>query len=444
MSKKCISCGAELAEDAAFCPYCETAQEEKRPAGMPRVRRKKGLRWAAAILAAAAVVTGGILWRSAGRTAQTEPDPETKQPGADTEANAVSVGQTTPWEGGAEVVYTDEAGQSYDLFLCFDTPRITERLPQEESVFAYSEGDPINKPSQLAVYDPETDEDLSERFFALVESCSVEAIPAEDGRKMELTEPEKNPNFQLAARMSFIQAKGGDGTNEICWTIRMKNGDEIILRQSFTCKALQQVSLFWYDAPMRTVEELQTYLDQLKTEYDEYTVIDLYLPASVYEGGVTIEDMRINLHGRQEENAQTTFTDTVTISSFYHFTTVENICFEGKGGIGLRAVTYTAADSCVFRGWDVGMLADEGGWAAPLNCSFSENGVGLRFDSKHTRGDEGNLWNNEFADNETAAEFIHIPGDMGISMKDCRFRNNGADVVNQTAAVIDTSEAIFE
>ena len=59
MSKKCISCGAELAEDAAFCPYCETAQEEKRPAGMPRVRRKKGLRWAAAILAAA-VVTGGI------------------------------------------------------------------------------------------------------------------------------------------------------------------------------------------------------------------------------------------------------------------------------------------------------------------------------------------------------------------------------------------------
>ena len=229
MSKKCISCGAELAEDAAFCPYCETAQEEKRPAGMPRVRRKKGLRWAAAILAAAAVVTGGILWRSAGRTAQTEPDPETKQPGADTEANAVSVGQTTPWEGGAEVVYTDEAGQSYDLFLCFDTPRITERLPQEESVFAYNEGDPINKPSQLAVYDPETDEDLSERFFALVESCSAEAIPAEDGRKMELTEPEKNPNFQLAARMSFIQAKGGDGANEICWTIRMKNGDELDL-----------------------------------------------------------------------------------------------------------------------------------------------------------------------------------------------------------------------
>ena len=56
MSKKCISCGAELAEDAAFCPYCETAQEEKRPAGMPRVRRKKGLRWAAAILGLFAAV----------------------------------------------------------------------------------------------------------------------------------------------------------------------------------------------------------------------------------------------------------------------------------------------------------------------------------------------------------------------------------------------------
>lgn len=443
MSKKCISCGAELAEDAAFCPYCETAQEEKRPAGMPRVQRKKGLRWAAAILAAA-VVTGGILWRSAGRTAQTEPDPETKQPGADTEANAVSVGQTTPWEGGAEVVYTDEAGQSYDLFLCFDTPRIAERLPQEETTIVYDEGEPVNKPSQLTVYDPETDEDLSERFFALVESCSVETAAAEGSRKMEPTEPEKNPNFQLAARMSFIQAKGGDGTNEICWTIRMKNGDVITLRQNFTCKALQHVSLFWYDAPMRTLEELQTYLDQLKTEYGEDAVIDLYLPASVYEGGVTIEGMRINLHGRQEENIQTTFTDTVTIDNFYHFTTVENICFEGQGGIGLRAVTYVEAKSCAFRGWDVGMLADEGGWAAPLNCSFSENGVGLRFDSKHTRGDEGNLWNNEFADNETAAEFIHIPGDFGISMKGCRFRNNGADVNNQTAAVIDTSEAIFE
>ncbi len=443
MSKKCISCGAELAEDAAFCPYCETAQEEKRPAGMRRVRRKKGLRWAAAILAAA-VVTGGILWRSAGRTAQTEPDPETKQPGADTEANAVSVGQTTPWEGGAEVVYTDEAGQSYDLFLCFDTPRIAERLPQEETTIVYDEGEPVNKPSQLTVYDPETDEDLSERFFALVESCSVETAAAEGSRKMEPTEPEKNPNFQLAARMSFIQAKGGDGTNEICWTIRMKNGDVITLRQNFTCKALQHVSLFWYDAPMRTLEELQTYLDQLKTEYGEDAVIDLYLPASVYEGGVTIEGMRINLHGRQEENIQTTFTDTVTIDNFYHFTTVENICFEGQGGIGLRAVTYVEAKSCAFRGWDVGMLADEGGWAAPMDCSFSENSVGLRFDSKHTRGDEGNLWNNEFADNETAAEFIHIPGDFGISMKGCRFRNSGTDVNNQTAAVIDTSEAIFE
>lgn len=46
--KRCPHCGALLVENASFCPYCESVLIEKRPAEMPKPKRRR--RITAAIL----------------------------------------------------------------------------------------------------------------------------------------------------------------------------------------------------------------------------------------------------------------------------------------------------------------------------------------------------------------------------------------------------------
>lgn len=39
--KHCPHCGALLVENASFCPYCESVLIEKRPAEMPKPKRRR-------------------------------------------------------------------------------------------------------------------------------------------------------------------------------------------------------------------------------------------------------------------------------------------------------------------------------------------------------------------------------------------------------------------
>lgn len=41
MGKTCINCGAELPEEASFCPHCAQSQIEKTKTAPPRLWRKK-------------------------------------------------------------------------------------------------------------------------------------------------------------------------------------------------------------------------------------------------------------------------------------------------------------------------------------------------------------------------------------------------------------------
>ena len=56
---KCVNCGRELPEGAAFCPYCETVQVPKLEveAPKPRGRRARALALAAAAAAMHAPMT---------------------------------------------------------------------------------------------------------------------------------------------------------------------------------------------------------------------------------------------------------------------------------------------------------------------------------------------------------------------------------------------------
>ena len=56
MSKQCRNCGADLPEDASFCPRCAQSQIERREVKPPRLWRKKVLITAGCALVLAAVV----------------------------------------------------------------------------------------------------------------------------------------------------------------------------------------------------------------------------------------------------------------------------------------------------------------------------------------------------------------------------------------------------
>lgn len=54
--KRCPHCDAMLVENASFCPYCESVLIEKRPAEMPKPKRRRRIT-AALLLAVILVVT---------------------------------------------------------------------------------------------------------------------------------------------------------------------------------------------------------------------------------------------------------------------------------------------------------------------------------------------------------------------------------------------------
>ena len=50
MSKKCINCGAELPDEATFCPKCETVQTPKKRVDLPDLKRYKKMRLTVSVL----------------------------------------------------------------------------------------------------------------------------------------------------------------------------------------------------------------------------------------------------------------------------------------------------------------------------------------------------------------------------------------------------------
>ncbi len=81
MHKQCRNCGAELPEDASFCPHCTQSQIERSEVKPPRLWRKKAFLAVSCVLIAAMVIL------------------------ACTYANRAKT-----YEGGANVVYTDKDG----------------------------------------------------------------------------------------------------------------------------------------------------------------------------------------------------------------------------------------------------------------------------------------------------------------------------------------------
>ena len=231
MSKKCIKCGHALPDDASFCPHCTAVQTEKQEIKTPR-------RWKRATLTVLGILIFiGII------------------------GVAVSMyHRPKVYEGGAQIDYVDK-DKTYKVLLTFSEGDGVTGHAQGERTDTLAEGQDSALPCQLYVLNQDTGKLAWEEFSKEVESCRVDTKPADGSRKMEYIEPMYNESFPDAAYTSDIYFTSESGTNDIVWTVKMKNGDTISLSTRLTIEKLPAVTYHAEDTPMETTEELQELLD---------------------------------------------------------------------------------------------------------------------------------------------------------------------------------------
>ena len=262
MSKKCVHCGAELPDEAAFCPHCAQSQIEKVEIKPPRRWRKKALIALACTLLGAFVLVAVLLYH-----------------------------RPVTLEGGARVVYTDKDGE-YELIIGSDSGSLANRAPEEYRSISLSADDASCLPALLGVFQDGELADV-EHFFAKVESCTLEAFPNENGA-LQISPPIYSDVFAPSARECDVFFTGTSGTNQLVWTLKMKNGDTIRLSETFVVNTLVHQVFTPEDAPMETIEELKALLNRIDGEVSADTIVDIYLPAVTYEGGLTMTSRAVN------------------------------------------------------------------------------------------------------------------------------------------------------
>ena len=416
MEKQCWNCGAALPEAAAFCPHCAKSQVERRAVRPPR-RWRKGLLAALAVLALAAA---GLAW------ALHKPAPPQR------------------YEGEAELAYPAD-GHTYQLLLTFAITEGVARQPQALASAVVADGESYAFPSQLHVYEAGNDADVTEAFLQLVEDYTLETIPEAGAKAMWFSPPGRQESFPYAALMADIHYDNACGTNRVRWTLQMKNGDTVVMEHAVRAEPQPQVSYYYEEVDMETVEALQALLDEIAQEVDPQTSVSLYLPPVTYQGGITMRDRSYALHGSTDGENQTTFTGTVYVETWQpQIAELTDLCFSGQGGIGLSASDGVMLLGCTFTGWETAALARDGAWISAQECTFSGNGTGLHFESNRSGFSASGYFNNRFEDNETAIRILALRGTEVLDFTGSVFTGNGVDLDNPADHPVDLSGATQE
>lgn len=413
MSKKCSYCGAELPEKASFCPHCAQSQIEKAEVKPPRLWRKKAFLAVSCVLIAAMVIL------------------------ACTYANRAKT-----YEGGANVVYTDKDG-AYELLVTFHPDDIANNRPVRTKTVSLSTNEFSSMTAMLGVYHNGELTD-TEAFFEKVESCTLEASPNEEGA-LTLSEPAYNTNFLPAARESDIIYSGESGTNQLLWTLHMKNGDTIRLKQTFEVIPLVHQVYTPEDTDLDTMEDLKALLERINEEISEDTIVDIYLPPVTYTGALTISSRAVNLYGSTGGSGRTVFTGTLSVNADNPSNVMLfDLDFEGDGGTGLSATASVLMGSCSFSGWDIGAVALDGGMIGVEHCVFQNNGIGFKYNSVVYHSFKGDFPDCTISDNDIGVQFARLDGTITIDFVGSVFSGNRIDIDNPAQYPIDTSRAICQ
>ena len=413
MEKICKNCGASLPADASFCPHCAQSQIERQEVKPPHLWRKKALIGVLCVLVLAAAALAVYLPHR----------PRT-------------------YEGGASVTYTDRDG-TYALLVAFHPDDIAGNNPVGKKTVSQSVSEASNMTAMLGIFEGGKLAD-TDAFFAKVERCTLEASPNENGG-LTLSEPAFDSNYLPAARESNITYTGESGTNELTWTLHMKNGDTVRLKQTFEVLPLIHQVYTPEDTALDTMEDLMALLERLNEEVPADTIVDIYLPPVTYTGNLTITDRAVNLYGSTGAGGRTVLTGTLSVcTDSPNNVMLYDLDFVGSGGTGLSATASVYMAGCSFTGWDIGAVARDGGMIGVEHCVFRQNGIGFQYNTSDYRSFNSVFPDCVVTDNDIGVQFARLRGTITIDFVGSVFAGNRIDIDNPAGYSIDTTNATFE
>ncbi len=418
--KRCLHCGAQLPNEAAFCPHCAKSihkrTEVKPPRHMPGWALRSALIAVCILAVALAVALAGWL-RARPRVYD---------------------------NGTAEVIYTDGDG-SYQLLLNHFGDRFQPMTDYAEEV---EEGTTSNKPSRLFINHVETGVNAKEVFLRKVDTITVELLQGGDSPEpWQYTQPQASDYDPEAASQSILTYTDRSGDMELRWNIRMKNGDTIRLYQRMALGVVSTRHFYPEDVPMDTMEELQALVDEINGTITSDVIVYIYLPAVTYEGSLLLEQRSMNLIGSEgPDGSRTTFTGTLQATAQNgYICQFQNLCFMGDGeGVGVSASARINFNHCQFAGWRTGVLCYGDSWVNIKDSVFEDNAVGFHFNSTSDNRNDHMYSGNLFQRNDTAVLLESVPGDQALYFEGTRFSRNGADIDNRCGHEVSIAAAIFE
>ena len=359
--------------------------------------------------------------------AETEP----QRPNSAVDPTAATDPAPDPYLAACQTYYTGADGREYHVFTAMTPNPYDPTTPVGYCCRLIPDGSGNDFPATVMVQDATTQEDCPEDFAPLLDSWDVTVSAPEGVGRVSLWEAE----LETADTPALLYRRlWGDNTcthNEIVWTLRMKNGDVLILTQTIELLPQEVRTYSTADTPLDTAEQLQALLDDIAGACDADTSVTVYLPEVTYDAPITV-GCAVELVG-----SGTTFTAPITVAPLKNtdltraFVRFRQINFTGDGsGTGITAAAPTYLEESRVTGWAVGGEAVTGGWLYLRGSHVADCGVGIRYNSAYSSSYTYFADKMTFVQNGTALELLCMPPRAYAVLEDCRFRGNDVDVAN--------------
>lgn len=440
--KYCIQCGAELPLEASFCPRCTASQMTRRMMEPPRAgRKKRRTAWlcgaAGLVLASAlaiALLSGPVQEERPAQTGDSEP----------------SGLAGTFREDTCQTYYEGADGRLYHVFVCFSPQPSGGASPASHRAELLPADEPGTSPLCLFVEDAEDRaKDVRADFRELLRYHRVEAAAAEGSDTCTIYEESDSYNDAGALLAHEHTVTSTCTYNDIIWTLYMKNGDEITLRQVIECSEKPQKTISWEDTPLNTAAELQAVLDGEAERLGDETDLTILLPNVTYTEPLTIR-RPVTLQAHYDG---TEFSAPITVMHMPSsevtdiHVVLKGLCIRNPGertGTGVTAMAPVYLNECWISGWEQGAVAADGGWIWVQRSDFTRNGTALCIDTTQSSSWGGNLIGGNFVRNGTAIEALRLPGVwMTLFVDDSTFNGNDTVLSGPAAAQIDLRDTCF-